>query len=225
MKFEEEDLQKINFGSIDLRKGMTKALPENKRNNRSIVDLYENKRVWLQDVLGTLNSETSGSNKQHSIKRITDKWTRTFGNYIGCKFWTEDALDLYKKLGKPGKEFKFSKHFVHEHAMPQNAFIQIFTKPQTEYAVMALLYNGLNGVVVTHEEDKKLRESGLKSTMPSSFYIKDEDWELMWLNPWARYIEADLKRVFLCKWEEEQLIKEEYFEIRRDFRISIDTNF
>lgn len=234
MKFTEKQLEEIlqvideRLRSTNLKAGtqkITQALPTNTNNKKSIVDLYEDKAIWVQDVIGQLNSATSGATKQNAIKRITNKWTRENGNYIGCKFWTEEALDLYRKLGSPKSKKGLSEHFIHEHAMPQNVFIQIFTKPQTEFAVMALLYNGLNGVVVTKDEDKLLNEK-YRSTMPKSFFHPADEWEkeLAWLNPWARYIEVGVNRIFLCQWENDELIDEVYHEIRRDFRIAPETN-
>jgi len=103
------------------------------------VDLREDKEQWVEDFIDILTNGSGGGTKQASIKRITDNWTRVNGNYIGCKFWTINALEEYKGLGYPKDETGLSTYFTHEHAMPQNVFIEIFLKPQTHFTVLTLL--------------------------------------------------------------------------------------
>lgn len=193
---------------------------------RSLVDLKESKVQWVKDVIDILSPTSSGATQQAAIKRITDKWTRMNGDYIGCKYWTINALEKYKELGCPTKETGFSEYFVHEHAMPQNAFINIFLKPQNHFAVLALLYNGLNGVVVTKDENKRINKK-YQSVIPSSFSDPRIDSDLLFLNPWARYIELGMQwDIQLCEWDTKKgiLISHHDHDIRTDCRIDLFTN-
>ncbi|MCM3152255.1 hypothetical protein V8V54_07650 [Priestia megaterium] len=204
---------------------LTTGLPPS-QNKRSFVDLREDKEQWVKDVIDILTNGSGGGTKQAAIKRITDKWTRINGNYNGCKLWTINALEEYKRLGCPIEETGLSKYFTHEHAMPQNAFIKIFLKPQTHFAVLALLYNGLNGVVVTKAEDAILNKK-YQSKMPESFSNPKNSFEedLCYLNPWARYIEVDMTRdIQICEWDKDgKLISHEDYNIRTDVRIDPET--
>lgn len=107
--------------------------------------------------------------KQFKELITTLLWTHTESHrkYIGCKYWSERALESLNKHGGKvvtSKTIDPTHALRHEHLYPRKQTIELLLtieKPTLE-AVKKLLENNI-GVVVTVEEDARLSKVGIQS--------------------------------------------------------------
>jgi hypothetical protein len=131
-------------------------------------------------------------------------WTEFDGKIRHCPYWTlaarEELMAFYQRqisalarneavdarAGKP--------RFVHEHVVPKNVLVRMIRSisPATEAAVREVFDRFLFGVVVTRNEDQKLRDMKLDRSMPADF---DDEGSEGFLDPWARYRKCGIRVV------------------------------
>lgn len=119
------------------------------------------------------------------------------GKYKGCKYWTKEALDLYKDENQLKSDSALQKHLVHEHVIPKKFLIDYImrcyktnSKPDKKY------FDLIIACVVTKEENKKLDK--YKSSMPGD--IKDIE-DITEINRWERYIQSKISDIREVKWD------------------------
>jgi len=104
-------------------------------------------------------------------------WTATEDNnenewvkYKGQPYWSEEAIKLYQKNNIRNKKKDFTD-LRHEHLMPRKVIKEkILTTDKSKEAILEILNLYSYAVVITKEEDKVLKEKGLNTSMPDSFY-------------------------------------------------------
>lgn len=111
------------------------------------------------------------------------KYTEADGAKLGNRFWTQEALDFYESE-------KTLKGLVHEHTVPRKALMDhmLACPSWTEEALGSFLSRFCFATVVTKEEDKRLNEAKLVSSMPAGWGFESGD-------PFARYNAAKLSLV------------------------------
>ncbi|MED1565333.1 hypothetical protein [Bacillus paramycoides] len=180
-------------------------------NKRSPINNNRTQDEMVNDVFKVLSTNLSDKAKKDVIYAIFSDWTELHGKLEGCKFWSRQAMDKYRELKKMDSNYKPNgKDFIHEHAIPKTYLLEALLdkyEPTLEY-VEALLFNGLNGVVITVEENKTLESKAyrLRQRMPDAFYQPDGD--PLYCNPWARYIRTGIE-LYFCDWSEDSYYKYE----------------
>lgn len=138
-----------------------------------------------KDLTIILNTPVSIETKNAIIKNITSSWTQYDGKYVGCRYWSKNALVEYETKGR---------HFlVHDYTTPIKVIRKLIheLKAPTEKSVFKLLNRVVIGTVVTCEEDDLLSKT-FRSSMPEPFFDQQHD---DYLNPWIRYRECGIKVV------------------------------
>lgn len=105
-------------------------------------------------------------------------WTATEDNdknervkYIGQPYWSKEAIQHYQKQnqGRKNKEFKDLRH---EHIVPRiiikKSILELTNKNSDNIFEILELYS--HAVIVTKQEDQRLKDVGLNKEMPESFY-------------------------------------------------------
>ncbi|MFS0824335.1 hypothetical protein [Bacillus sp. 1P02SD] len=136
----------------------------------SVVENKRTKEEMIKDIYSPLLSiDLTPKAKRDIFEAVARDWTKEYGKYKGAKFWSKEAIELYKKMvdennGKSISEKKLSSKFVHEHVVPIKAFIKFLDERQEPHAdyIREHMIDKLIGAIVTKEEDKKLRTAGLK---------------------------------------------------------------
>lgn len=155
----------------------------------------EQKELMIRDIKGLFEIEEhiiSEPARQNVLDEISWKYTETGkGKNLCCKYWSEKAIDQYKKNIENNEEKDKNKGLVHEHVIPRDIFINtilkmIKDKSNTEIITKEELDKRLIACVITKEEDEMLS----KKTMPGKdagkgfFDIKDI---------WGRYKKTGIK--------------------------------
>lgn len=175
------------------------------------LSIVENKRTseeMIKDIYFALSSrDLSPKAKRDIIEAVARDWTKIYGKYKGCRFWSKEAIELYKKMveennGRSITETELSSKFVHEHVVPIRELIRFFDVRQdlTADYIREHMIDKLIGAIVTKKENKKLEEAGLKDKMPGDFWLDDEQ------NPWWRYISVNID-IKQCWWEKQKQTK------------------
>lgn len=113
------------------------------------------------------------------ITTLLWKHTESYGKYIGCKYWSEGALESLKKHnGKvvTSKSVDPTHALRHEHIFPRKQTIELLLalgSPALDSVNKYLEHN--IGVVVTVDEDSRLSKIGNPN------------------DPWQRYRDANIK--------------------------------
>lgn len=125
------------------------------------------------DTTVALGSALSLGSKYALFDNILWTWSEFDGKYKGCRWWSEQALQVGESLR-------------HEHAIPRRVLIErLLTLPNpTEAEVAQVLCQYCVGVVVTLAEDRRLSSLGLRQRMPP-------DWD--GVDVWARYHVAGIR--------------------------------
>ena len=157
------------------------------------------KELMIKDIKGLFEIEEriiSKPARQNVLDEISWKYTETGkGKNLCCKYWSEKAIDRYKKNIENNEEKDKNKGLVHEHVIPRDIFINtilkmIKDKSNTEIITKEELDKRLIACVITKEEDEMLS----KKTMPGKdagkgfFDIKDI---------WGRYRGKEIEVVEL----------------------------
>lgn len=139
---------------------------------------FRTKAQISTDLAFIINAPLTYGTKFAVISEVTWVWSEYYGKYHGCKYWTENALKAKDDL----------KSLIHEHLVPKKILIKhlINLKSPQSNEIYNFLEKYCIGVVVTKEEDKKINEAGLKSTMP-------ENWDNV--DPWSRYEACDISPI------------------------------
>jgi hypothetical protein len=90
-------------------------------------------------------------------------WTEFYGKYLGCKYWSEEALKFKDKL-KPNP-------LIHEHLVPKKILIDFLMNKENRSPkeINNFLKKLCVGVVITKSEDQKINDVGLRSKMPDGW--------------------------------------------------------
>lgn len=124
------------------------------------------------------------SSKSGEVKITTTKcldamlWlhSQADGKYLGCHYWSNAAVDSFKRYGKAQTSKKTFGHLAlrHDHLVPRAYLIDNLLKrgPITDLA--SLLDRCNIGVVITVDEHEELQKKGLANKGNIE-------------NPWARY--------------------------------------
>ncbi len=137
--------------------------------------------------------------------RTSWEWTDNTGAYVGCPYWTEDALKLLfgefqntnELIGRKAVSEKVKSHVIHEHIVPRNYFINyIISCYETNKAPTEQNLNKMMACIVTKAEDKILSNHGYKQTMPDN--VKELE---PVQNPWQRYIDSGITKIYKIEWK------------------------
>ena len=130
---------------------------------------YRTKREIAHDVSVILRADLHYGTKYSVLSEVVWVWSEFFGKYAGCPWWSAEALKEPKEKNK-----------IHEHVIPKKVLIDtLFSmKNFTAKEIHTYLEKHCIGVVVTKDEDKRLRDLKLGSKMP-------DDWDGS--DIWARY--------------------------------------
>jgi len=129
---------------------------------------FRTKEEIAHDVAEILKGDFHYGTKFAVLSEVVWVWSEFYGKYQGCPWWSVEASKQKEEKN------------IHEHVIPKKVLIQaLFSmdKPN-EREVYDYLERHCIGVVVTKEEDKRLRDLKLGSKMP-------EDWNGE--DVWARY--------------------------------------
>lgn len=166
------------------------------------------------DLEKILNSDLSYGTKYAVLHEITWIWTEFNGKYLGCKYWSQAALECYNDYKNKQGVIPYGKLFTHDHSIPRKIILDWFLKNTKELSkedIMKILDNCLVGVVITKDEDKiKLKE--LKQDMPNSIKSKSLD-QYSENDKWERYNNAEMN-IIRVKWNGRKFIKEENMNLR-----------
>lgn len=137
--------------------------------------------LTYRQELGQKRKSNNSYEKQFKelITTLLWKHTEAYGKYIGCKYWSEGALESLKKHdGKvvTSKAVDPTYALRHEHRFPRKQTIELLLglEQPTLDSVNKLLELNI-GVVVTVEEDSRLSKIGVQE------------------DPWQRYRDAGIK--------------------------------
>jgi|CXWL01.1.fsa_nt_gi hypothetical protein len=138
---------------------------------------YRTKSEICADVSAVLKSTLHYGTKFAVLDDVVWVWSEFEGKRDGCRFWSELARRAIP-----------STKLIHEHVVPQNVIIRrlLSLRQPSAASVKRVLNRFCIGVVVTHDEDRKLTRLGLRAKMPN-------DWDGK--TPWARYSAANIKVV------------------------------
>lgn len=131
---------------------------------------YRSKAELVRDLAFVLNSDLKYGTKYAVLHEITWVWTEFFGKHKGCPWRSKASLEVEKYAD-----------LIHEHVIPRKIIISHligYVGELTEAYVDEYLETHCIGVLVTKEEDQRLRDAKLGSAMP-------DDWD--GVNVWARY--------------------------------------
>ena len=133
-----------------------------------------------RNTLITNNQSNNSYEKQFKelIDTLLWKHTEAYGKYIGCKYWTDGALESLKKHNDKvvtNKKIDPTHALRHEHIFPKKETIQrlLNLTDITQETVNDMLKLNI-GVIVTVEEDSRLSNNGNLS------------------DPWQRYRDANI---------------------------------
>lgn len=147
---------------------------------QSSADLILQLLIYRQTLIRKQQSNISYEKQfKELITTLLWKHTEAHGKYIGCKYWSEGALESLKKHGGKvitSKTIDSTHALRHEHLFPRKQSIELLLaiEEPTLEAVNKLLANNI-GVVVTVKEDARLSKVGNQYA------------------PWQRYTDADIK--------------------------------
>lgn len=151
---------------------MARIPPKNQR--------FRTKERLVDDLFRVLtDGELHYGTKVCVLNEIFWVWTEFDGKTIGCPYWSIEA----SKCTSP-------KDLIHDHLVPKRVLREyIFSQKRlTKEHLRFVLEKLLIGVVITKNEDKKLREKKLHSSMPKEFNLKMLDYkEDVCPDPWIRY--------------------------------------
>ena len=161
---------------------------------------FRSKETIINDVYNVLKSDLSYGTKFAVIHDVTWVWTEFYGKYVGCPYWSEEALKLYKNKNEI-INFSNGKYLRHEHIVPRNIVINelLNLKEITKKKVKTILENTLIGVIITKEEDKLL----LKDKMPAKLDGKSL-LDYTEKDKWLRYILVDEISVCRVEWTKDR---------------------
>ena len=108
-------------------------------------------------------------------------WSEWDGKHRGCKLWSAKAREVAEQVGKG----PLRGILIHEHLVPKKLIREkLLALPSPSAVEIRILLDAwCIGVVVTKEEDKRLNDCGLGSSMPRDWDGKDV---------WARYTMAGI---------------------------------
>ena len=145
----------------------------------SSADLILHLLVHRQSII---RSNQSNNSYEKQFKELVDtllwKHTEAHGKYIGCKYWSNGALESLKKHNNKvvtNKKIDPTHALRHEHIFPKNESIKLLLNidTPTPEKVNEILKQNI-GVVVTVEEDSRLSKNGNFD------------------DPWQRYRDANI---------------------------------
>lgn len=142
---------------------------------------YDSEKTIIKDMNIVIKSKLSDNAKIELLHSLAWAYTENNGKIKGCKYWSEEAIRIYKE----DKIADFAKLFRHEHVVPRNVFVNSVLKEKRKITNEDL-EGRLVGCVVTADEAKRL-DRKYKTTHPDNedfFNIK---------NVWGRYEEVGIK--------------------------------
>lgn len=148
---------------------------------------FRTKDQICNDLAKMLRADLCYGTKWAVVAEVIWVWSEFDGKYKGCPYWSESAIKLEEDLRKTHTAMSavYPKRFVHEHIAPRTLITKrLFSMDEpTAERIKEFLDAFCIGVVVTKDEDGKLNELGLRSSMPKDWDGKD---------PWARYRTAGI---------------------------------
>lgn len=141
---------------------------------------YDYKETIIKDMNIVIDSKLSDNAKIELLHSLAWAYTENDGKIKGCKYWSEEAISVYRK----DKKADFAKLFRHEHVVPRNIFVNSVLKEKRKITEEDL--KKLVGCVVTADEATRL-DKVYKTTHPDGedfFHIN---------NVWGRYQEVGIK--------------------------------
>lgn len=129
--------------------------------------LFRTKRVMSKDLAFVLKSkQLHRGTKQAVLDQVLWVWSEFEGKYHGCRLWSVAARASGSKR----------EGLIHEHLIPRKIVrSKLFgLKSPTPEAVYRILQRWCVGVVVTKEEDRRLNDLKLGSSMPKSWNGKNK---------------------------------------------------
>lgn len=142
-----------------------------------ISDIYRTKNEMVEDVAFILScGNLTFGTKFSVVDHVIWVWSEFDGKYEGCKYWSKNAvLSGSARVG-----------LIHEHVVPRKIIRQkLFDlKKPSATSVKRILNKFCVGVVITKQEDDRLRELKLQKSMPDGWDGNDI---------WVRYKAAEIK--------------------------------
>ena len=138
--------------------------------------LYRTKPEILEDIAFVLACDNLRFGTKFAVvDQIIWVWSEFDGKHKGCRYWSEKAIATGSKR----------EGLVHEHVVPRKIIrAKLFALRKPNIASVKRILNSLCiGVVVTKEEDDRLRQLKLHASMPDDWDHKDI---------WARYRKAGI---------------------------------
>lgn len=174
----------------------------------SIEGDYNRRKEILKDFETVCNSQIISKQAVYDMAwRTSWEWTDNTGAYVGCPYWTEDALKLLfddfdslninKYINRKALSKNVDGKVTHEHIVPRNYFtnyiISCYEKKETP-TIENL--NKMAACIVTKDEDKILSNHGYKQVMPDNINTLESV-----QNPWQRYINSGITRIYKINWD------------------------
>ena len=129
-----------------------------------------------------IESGLSNNSYEKQFRELIDvllwKHTEAYGKYIGCKYWSDGALESLERHNNKvvtSKKVDPTHALRHEHIYPKKETIQrLLNIPQPEPNTVNEILKLNIGVIVTVEEDSRLSRKGNLD------------------DPWQRYRDANI---------------------------------
>lgn len=152
-----------------------------KENNKR----FRTKKEMLDDSIFILNGPLTYGTKYDVLNMVSWLWTGYNGKYIGCQYWSKEALKVFDKLIEKNKKLykKDEKNFIHEHVFPRNISIdKIINIPNLNQKNLEQLFEKyFVGAILTCKEGKEL-DKKYRQKMPKEFYeVGNPDYDNIWL--------------------------------------------
>lgn len=168
---------------------------------------FREKSEMITDLSKILKMDIHYGTKYTVLNDIIWTWTEFYGKYIGCPYWSEEALKKFKKE-KITNFSECSKVFRHDHSVPRKIILNHLLNVNAidEEYIHRIFENTVVSVILTKREDANL-SSSLKDKMPDYLAGKELD-KYDEVDKWARYKEKGIQ-VYKVEWENKEIKSKE----------------
>lgn len=168
---------------------------------------FREKSEMIADLSKILQMDIHYGTKYAVLDEIAWVWTEFYGKYIGCPYWSEEALKKFEDE-EITKVDVCNKVFRHEHSVPRKVILKhlLNINEVNEEYIHKIFENTLVGVVLTKDEDAEL-SNNLKDKMPNYLASKELD-KYDEVDKWARYKEKGIL-IYKVEWENRKIKSKE----------------
>ena len=149
--------------------------------NQLVLSKHIISMVKISKDVDSVGSEPELTN--YLLRNVIAKYSLANDNYSTTQFtlnqMKEKGLDITKRGQKSRKN-----EYTFEHPIPAKVLFDLILKAKNDEEITSILKYSDQVVILSHSEDKKLNELGLKKTMPKDWKYGDD--------VFARYKKANI---------------------------------